>query len=352
MERHRPFLLCFVLLWALACDVHFSTPPTSLVPPPLTPLELAPAPNALLVTEPVVIALPTKQRARQVDLHRQLESRVDILWVVDDSGSMQSQRSTLWSNFENFVTQLLQLQVDFHIGVVSSNPSDQGRLRGTTPVISSKTPDAIQAFIENTTFANSRSRWEQGLRMAELALSSPNIDAQGPNHGFLRPTAALAIIVVSDEDDGSLGAPEYYVRRFRSLKGKGNEQLVTFSAIAGDLPSGCFPPGKEKLFGSLAKPAVRYSAVSKATGGVFGSICDFSFEDTLKDIGLAINSLRREFPLSVSPIEDSLAVYVNQTLVPSQAGLSWKFQKNTHSILFAFNSIPPPGASVRIEYSY
>ena len=95
--------------------------------------------------------------------------------------------------------------------------------------------------------------------MAQFAVSPPNIDARPPNAGFLRPNAALAIIVVSDEDDSSFGTTDYYARFFQSAKGKGNESLVSFSAIAGTTPVGCTPPGEESSTASLAEPAFRYA---------------------------------------------------------------------------------------------
>src|SRR5262249_36111700 len=155
---------------------------------------------------------------------------------------------------------------------VSTNAADKAELRGTTKIITNKTPDPKMVFVENTTFPDSRTRWEQGLRMMELALTSPNID--GPNKGFLRPNAALAVIVVSDEDDSSYGAPAYYARFLLGAKGKGNENLVSFSAIAGTLPNGCYPPGEQIYFGGLAEPAQRYLQVVSRTGGVPGSICN------------------------------------------------------------------------------
>ena len=88
-------------------------------------------------------------------------------------------------------------------------------------------------FEANTTFPDSRSRWEQGLRMTQFALTSPLIDPGQANAGFIRPPAALAVIVVTNEDDSSFGTTDYYARVFRSLKGKGNENLVSFSIIGG-----------------------------------------------------------------------------------------------------------------------
>ncbi len=142
-------------------------------------------------------------------------------------------------NFQRFLDKLDQLQVDWQMGVTTTNMTDGGKLRRTTlgkTIIKKGDLDAQANFTELTTFPMSRARWEQGLRMAQFAVSSPNIDPGGPNAGLLRKNAALALIVVSNEDDCSFGSADYYARAFHASKGHGNETLVTFSAIVGTTP--------------------------------------------------------------------------------------------------------------------
>ncbi|MFZ5469262.1 MAG: VWA domain-containing protein [Myxococcota bacterium] len=321
-------------------------------PPKLSPVEILPPKIDRNIAQRVEIRDPPRIDATQVDVHKQADGVVDILWVIDDSGSMKNQRATLVGNFDRFLQELLSLQVDFQIGVTSTNANDGGRLRGTTKIIKTTTPDPRAVFQANTTFPDSRTRWEQGLRMAQFAVSSPNIDPGGPNEGFLRPNAALAIIVVSDEDDSSYGDPAYYARAFRSAKSKGNENLVSFSTIGGITPSGCFPPGEQIYFGGLAEPAFRYAAVSQKTGGVVGSICDASFENTLIQIAQALNTLRRVFPLTLTPSNEAIAVTVNGAVVPRDVVNGWQYRPETNSVAFLGNYVPPPAAIVRIEYAY
>lgn len=321
-------------------------------PPRLSPVELLPPKVDRSIAQRVEIRDPGRIDATQVDLHKQSDGVVDILWVVDDSGSMKNQRTQLVSHFDRFLSELLKLNVNFQIGVVSTNYSDGGRLRGSTKIIKNSTPDPRAVFQTNTAFPDSRARWEQGLKMAELALSPANLAPGAPNAGLLRPGAALAMIAVSDEDDSSYGETAYYARVFRSLKGKGNENLVTFSVIGGTTPSGCFPPGEQIYFGGLAEPAFRYSAVAQKTGGVIGSICDASFESTLLRIAQALNTLRRAFPLSLAPIVESITVRVNGVLAPRDIVNGWQYRAETQSVVFLGNLIPPPGSMVQIEYAF
>ncbi|WP_225414591.1 vWA domain-containing protein [Stigmatella hybrida] len=350
----RLFLLA-ALLGASGCDNVSGDPgrgeavPT-VAPPRVSPVELLPPTVDRSVTQRVEVRDPPVAPAVQVDVQRQVEGIVDILWVVDDSGSMANQREMLTLHFSRFLEELSRLQVRYQMGVISTNFTDRGVLRGTTKIITPETPAPRDVFLQNTSFpAASRARLEQGLRMTELALTEPN--RSGANAGFLRPNAALAVIAVTDEDDGSYGDPAYYARFLRSLKGPGNENLSSLSIIGGTTPDGCFPPGEEIYFGGRADPAFRYSAVATRTGGIIGSICDTSFEGTLVKIASALNTLRRAFPLSLKPVPTTLRVLVNGAPVPRDLVNGWQYRADTQSITFLGNYVPPPGALLRFEYA-
>jgi hypothetical protein len=320
-------------------------------PPKLSPIELLPPEVDRSVTQRVEVRNPAAIAATQIDTLTQSEGIVDILWVIDDSGSMRDERTRLSTNFLRFIEELEKLQVQYQMGVISTNFADGGLLRGTTKIITNTTPNAQDVFIANTTFPNSRARWTQGLKMVQVALSSPNIDPGGPNAGFLRPRAALAVIVVTDADDGSFGEPAYYSRWLRGVKGAGNENLVSFSTIGGTVPDGCYPPGAQIYFGGLADPAFRYTAVSTKTGGTIGSICNPSFESTLVQIAAALNTLRRVFPLSLTPDPATISVRVNGALVARDVVSGWQYRQDTNSIAFLGTYVPPPGASILFQYA-
>ncbi len=321
-------------------------------PPILTPVEIKPPKIDRSPVSRVNLIDPPRVDSVQVDDLKQSDGVVDILWVIDDSGSMTNERRTLVGNFDRFVQELLALQVDFQMGVTSIVAADGGRLRGTTKIISKLTPNPRSVFEFNTTFPASRSRWEQGLRMTQLALSSPNLDPGQPNVGMLRAKAALAIIVVTNEDDSSFGTTDYYARVFRGLKGKGNENLVSFSVIGGTIPNGCTPAAEIGLYGSNASPAVRYAEVATKTGGIIGSICDASFEQTLIRIAQALNTLKRVFPLTLPPIATSISVTVNGVVIPQDLVNGWQYRADTNSVVFLGNYVPPPGSTVRLRYAY
>ncbi|HCF60677.1 MAG TPA: hypothetical protein DFS52_22085 [Myxococcales bacterium] len=193
---------------------------------------------------------------RQCDFFQQNAVRkVDILWVVDNSGSMKSSQANLAAEFPKFIDALVSLQppIDFHIGVTSTDtentqliynaerdgefPPDRngtnGLLHGfdlteaggtsgryiacdaagncNVPRSSGVGNNVAAAFEQMSKVGTGGSAVERGLQAAYLALTrSDNLRAEDPRsadiskkYPFIRPDAALFVVFVSDEDDSS-----------------------------------------------------------------------------------------------------------------------------------------------------
>src|SRR4051812_24386559 len=131
-----------------------------LAPPTLTPVRLLPPHLSKDLLKRVEVRNPNALPTTQVDLFKQGPGRVDILWVIDDSGSMKNQRATLGGNFDRFLQELEAVQSNYQIGVISTNAEDEGKLIGqTVKIITNNTPDKRNVFLANTTFPDSRARW-------------------------------------------------------------------------------------------------------------------------------------------------------------------------------------------------
>src|SRR5439155_16540606 len=98
----RRSLLLFTLL--AACDpVGGENGRGQAVPdlakPRVSPVELLPPKVDRSITTRTEIRDPSRIDATQIDVHKQSDGIVDILWVIDDSGSMANERITLQGNF-------------------------------------------------------------------------------------------------------------------------------------------------------------------------------------------------------------------------------------------------------------
>ncbi len=261
-----------------------------------------------------------KPQVDQIDVYEQkAASQVDILWVIDNSDSMVSEQNKVAGRFSEFFNQLLTSQVDYHIGVITTDPADSGILRsyqGPTATgcvgcrfvtkdvpcanatvdisdltseseIEARLSDQCQAqlvFRNLIRVGTGGTAFEQGFATAAQALGVKDVDivtglpANNPpteNAGFLRRDASLYIVFVSDEDEGSKadGSPiGYYRRLFESLKGAGNENKVSIAAITGYPIGDANLPTLDQVCGVLANPndarlaAVRDAFVGFETG--------------------------------------------------------------------------------------
>jgi len=151
---------------------------------------------------------------------------LDILFVIDDSGTMESEQQMLVAGFEDFVTVLegyettASTQLDYRIGVtttgVSTHYSTDGvpgyiTLEGrdgelvapgetSDPWIDGPGPDVSDMFGDIALVGTWGPAYEMPLLAMELALEESD---GGVNDGFLREDALFAVIIITDEDDCS-----------------------------------------------------------------------------------------------------------------------------------------------------
>ncbi len=159
--------------------------------------------------------------------------KMDILFVVDDSGSMEEEQSNLAKNFPKFVDKLNAFttksgaKLDWRIAVTTTGrdvkytvalpgspqafPFDEkgdngafrtgGKCGGSKRWIDKSDPDAVSTFTCRAKVGTGGPGFEMPLLTTKLALSDRMAD--GTNAGFLRDDALLAIVILTDEDDCS-----------------------------------------------------------------------------------------------------------------------------------------------------
>jgi hypothetical protein len=296
---------------------------------------------------------------------------VDILWVIDDSLSMQQEQEEVGARFAEFIGHLEDTNIDFHLGIITTDVDDDnemaGHLLGDPYVITADTPDFELVFNNTVQVGTEGSDMERGLEAAYMALTEPMIS--DVNDGFLRRDATLSIIFVSDENDCSdRGAfppsaggmacydqPESlvpvrdFIYDFRALKEDASK--VVASAIVGpDIQENC----------EDTVPGVRYQAVAENTGGIQGNICDEDFTDIMDKMGLSVSGVRASFELSSLPVVDTLEVWVGDAeededawdQVPEDANNGWTYDAETNYITFNGDAVPPRGSVITVYYDF
>ena len=183
---------------------------------------------------------PEQGRVESTSFPVNLNRAVDILFVIDDSGSMADKQSNLRSNFPNFINVLNTVQgglPDIHLGVVSSDMgvlatdgqigprlepvgaggcADRGKdgrllVNGATVTgtfisdikqsdgsrVDNYDGDLATVFGQMASLGANGCGFEQHLHAMQRALEPGNT----ANQGFIRNDAFLAVIFLADEDD-------------------------------------------------------------------------------------------------------------------------------------------------------
>ncbi|HVE81927.1 MAG TPA: VWA domain-containing protein [Myxococcales bacterium] len=182
----------------------------------------------------LLVCNPIGQRESKVPPNCQSEQpliipqKTDILFVVDNSGSMREEQAGVAAELPAFVASLKAgagVANDFQVGVITTSvyqnallpgggiafktyPDQAGKLRpatltsgGTATMLRGDDPDLVSEFGMLIQQGITGSGQETPFEAVRLATSPPLVDNE--NRGFLRDGARLVVVVVSDEDDCS-----------------------------------------------------------------------------------------------------------------------------------------------------
>ncbi len=274
----------------------------------------------------------------KLDIIRQADrQRVDVLWVVDNSCSMADDQDVLAENFVHFVDWFVEGRLDFHLGVVTTDPeNDRGMLRRveSNRWIDLDTEDPVGVFREMVRVGTDGVQAESGVWSTWLAL---DIQRESTNAGFLRRNASVHTIVVSDEDDHTpddVLELEDFLAWYGALREQPDRR--TFSSIV----------ATEGEF-----RAHRYLAATEAVGGSVMDIRAPDWGEVLDELGRRMTLPKTEFFLSSAPTDDGVAVEVIEDGEPLDLyeGLHWNYDPEINAVRFV-SMYPAPGAEVRIAY--
>ena len=253
---------------------------------------------------------------------------LDILWVVDNSGSMNGHQTNLSTNIGSFMSAFAATGADYNMAVITT---DNWMFSSIVTPYSADPEGEIASLVVTGIMG---SGMEKGIEMAYNSLSSSS--AAGPGGSFFREDARLVVIFVSDEPDYSSGGWSSYLSFFDSLKSAG--EFIPYGVI-GDPPSGCSP-----------YPTAQYGAgywdLIDYYGGSWYSICASDWGVQLQDLAGEVTG-RRSFVLEEEdPIVDTIEVTVNGQLTSD-----WEYNEETNSIVFADGHVPEEGQTIDIDYA-
>ena len=175
---------------------------------------------------------------------------------------------------------------------------------------------------------------------------------------MFRSDASLAVILISDEDERSIGGNadlQYYTGEFKTLEVEDQPQAFvnkikqqfgiakrfTFNSIIvkpGD--SACL--AAQDAGGSKSHYGFKYSELSQLTGGAAASICDADYSSNLYYFKDRIVNKLSSVPLDCAPVGNVVV-----TITPTMSGVTTSIQNNN----LMFNPAVPAGRTIKLVYN-
>lgn len=284
----------------------------------------------------------------------------DILFVIDNSGSMSHYQESLAKEFNQFLEIITEdIALDYHIGILTSNNSESSKKSHGILISGIKgSSDGLEKnFISKEDITQNPKKYKSALLSRFLvgtsgtstetffsplvhAISKENLE--GANEGFFREDSHLVVFFVTDTDDQSLGnnfceicSVEYTLQKLYELKRGNRNKVIGFGAILDKE----YVHGDRKKKSSLQgikgvctedrvvfqKNWGKLERFIEKTGGTYFNLCS-SFSDGLRKISEKLKEHIEIFiPLKKVPYVRSIKVFVGGEEIPYGYNKGWTY---------------------------
>ena len=270
-------------------------------------------------------------------------NQLDILWVIDNSGSMRDHQQNVIRNMNKFITALTNSStLDWKSGLISTALVDApygGFVAGDEWYYND--PNVGQKMV------NAVSRLGTGGDATERTFG-PVLQALQRYPNFLRQGGALAIIVISDAPEQSQMPADQFVQALSNFKG-GLAGVYFYGFL--NPRDWCQPT--DDTWTWMGSP---FQQVNTMVKGKFYKLCDPDFAANLADLGKNLGeqvSKSRIYLTSVPRLDTIRVYYKNQELPggPKAMGGQWMYRVDLNAIEFHDLSFAPgPNETVRLSF--
>ena len=248
---------------------------------------------------------------------------VDILWIIDMSGSMRDNEDKLLAGIEAMMKSLPP--TGWRLNMISNSPN-------------AVTQDQQFPLVPGDTFQDAEDMYddiatgtlEQGFDSLEEYMSSNPYAST-----WMRQDAALLVVFVSDEEDQS----NMSVTEFTTWYSNTRQNVYLASIVNVEPADSQCPQNNVSFIGYNSMEATRYF------NGVIVDICSDDWSAGVTDASVQVEPYE-SYELSHIPSDvDSIRVFIDG--VPNN---DWHFVR-TENVLY-FDIIPEPGVLVEMAYDY
>jgi hypothetical protein len=322
--------------------------------------------------DPYLVTLTgaAQQSPNQTDSFTARAAQLDLLLVIDtdDSDSDAASEQSMIGDLTNFLTYPSQNGIDLHIATTSTDvyahsDSEDGRMEpcpgckadgqamqvvtlagGVQAAVTSLTP-LINLGANSFCYSNCNGfAADEMLLEATYEALSPAL-LSGYNQAFYRPDASLAVVVVigdSEDDQSDNHTLNFFYNAFVSLKGVQNASKFSLSRLSN--------------YGGIRNNQ-KMSMMAQVTGGVEADLADTgtpSWTDELNGLWPIVGAQLLDYPLSGTPVSNSIVVTDNGVVIPALAPAgtpNWTYDATANAVRFDPSVFPPAGDAIQISYA-
>lgn len=261
----RTVVVCAAIaLFAVGCG------PSGLQDEPDDPVGGTPDASGPTTPQPDAAACLTASAAGEEAL-----SPVDIIWVVDSSGSMDDENTAVQNALNDFSASIAASGVDYRVVLIGDN----GSMSVPPPLGGSPEFLHVNQSVDS----------HNALEMVHARYA----DYQS----FLRPNAVVHFVVVSDDE--SNWSQSQFDSQLAGLANPGFPNGYTFHSICSEetvifTPPAPLPPVMGPCLGGLgaggaAAPGLTYIDMTNNTSGVWKSICSSNWDAVFTAVAQAVS---------------------------------------------------------------
>ena len=274
----------------------------------------------------VPVGTPTEEVEIWVDSFVQVRAvdGVDIVWVIDTSGSMSRYQTQLLNGIETMMGSLPA--TGWRLVMISTDP-DEVISEAQFPLVPGDDITDAEDMYDNMV----RGSDEEGFDSIHAYMETNPYAAT-----WMRSDAALLVVFVSDEDDQSslLSTSHDFVNWYSSRR-FGNVFLASIVMQSED----------ESVCDGLTYGSSVGTEYMSATSLLFGTVVDICSEDWSAGVTDATTQIEpyEYIALSHIPVKETIRVFVDGQLYSD-----WIYVESSNSVDFL--TIPPGGSLVEVGY--
>ena len=284
-------------------------------------------------------------------------AKADIIWVVDESGSMRNNREDIVRNAADFFDRAVASGLDFRVAVTnvcnpkgaykaavgkfcSKSTTDPNDMGGDDRFLLPKERDIFAACVRNP--PGYEGSQEYGIINARRAVQD-HLPRKAGAPGKIRPGATLVVIVATDEIAGNLTSILYSSKSACTLTDATKSKMAFALLPQHAFFSGNTDPEARTAFHVIggvcansckAHVAHGYSLLARALGGQVADVCQKDLGPTMQSIIDTVAGKGSTTRLSHVPVAASLAVAKDGVAIKRSRNKGFDYRPTANSIVF------------------